>query len=236
MAMPPAGRPRPHLLPVPARMLVVRVPGSRRPCCVRRGASSSDSQVHHGLEEFRGGVQVGEPSSMLGMKCECMSTPTRERSAGGRSGARLPKSLPNSPMLSGPCTGSRSSRDRLRFVTWSSHSVLAGPVHGALQALLEGDARPPAQLTLDAGGVDGVAQVVPGAVLHVGDRLFIVPRTRPSFARSITAQEQLHQVDVLPLVVPADVVGRRSPLWKMTSMAAAWSSTHSQSRTLAPCP
>ena len=92
-----------------------------------------------------------------------------------------------------------------------SHIVQPGlvvqvPADGFLDALLELEGRLPAQLPLQLGGVDGIAKVMPGTVRHIGDEVHV-------FAGGAVQQpvhgidEHLHDVDVLPLVEPADVVG-----------------------------
>src|SRR5690554_2435391 len=52
--------------------------------------------------------------------------------------------------------------------------IIQVPLHRLADAGLEGLFRPPAKLALDLVGVDGVAQVVAGAVCHVGDQVAIV--------------------------------------------------------------
>ena len=80
------------------------------------------------------------------------------------------------------------------------------PAHRLLDALLELEAWFPAQFLLELGRVDGVAQVVTGTVGHIGDQA-------QRLALGITQQaihrpdDHFDQVDVLPLVEAANVVG-----------------------------
>ena len=83
--------------------------------------------------------------------------------------------------------------------------VVEVPADGALDAFLELEAGLPTQLALQLGTVDGIAQVVPGAVGHIGDEVHILPFLAP--------KQPVHrlnhhpdEVDVLPLVEAADVV------------------------------
>ena len=80
------------------------------------------------------------------------------------------------------------------------------PADGLFDAFLELEGWLPTELVLELGGVDSVAQVVAGAVGDVGDELL---------AGALGVAEQavdglnhhFHDVDVLPLVEAADVVG-----------------------------
>ena len=63
----------------------------------------------------------------------------------------------------------------------------------------------PAELVSDFGGVDGVAQVVPGAVGDVGDELFGAAGGPPEFAVEEAAEEP-DQLDVGPFVEAAHVI------------------------------
>lgn len=73
------------------------------------------------------------------------------------------------------------------------------PVDGGLQALGEvGVGRPPAQLALELGGVDGVAAVVAGAVGDPVEVLGVAPHG---------LQDHAQDGDVVPLAVRADEVG-----------------------------
>lgn len=77
--------------------------------------------------------------------------------------------------------------------------VLDVPVDGVLQALGEvGVRRPPAQLALELGGVDGVAAVVAGAVGDPVEVLGVAPHG---------LQNHAQDGDVVPLAVGADEVG-----------------------------
>src|SRR5690349_7783863 len=62
------------------------------------------------------------------------------------------------------------------------------PANGLLEARLERLLRGPAELALDLAGVDGVAQVVPGPVLHVGDESEDLGLRRLRRARDRAAQ------------------------------------------------
>src|SRR3569623_3380286 len=80
------------------------------------------------------------------------------------------------------------------------------PAHGLLQSRLEGLARRPAALRRQTGGVDGVALVVAGAVRHVLDQPGQLLRGLVRLLRQDGA-DGVHDVDVLALAAPADVVG-----------------------------
>ena len=71
------------------------------------------------------------------------------------------------------------------------------PLNGLLNARFEGRLREPAQLIVDLRGIDGVAAVVAGAVFHVLDEGFWLAEGR---------ENGLHHGEVVPFVVPADVV------------------------------
>lgn len=79
------------------------------------------------------------------------------------------------------------------------------PLDGGGQSLLKGHLPLPAQLLLDLCAVDGVAAVVAGSVLHVGDGL---PDCFGRFPQLLSRQlnELVQQLDVFPLVLAADVV------------------------------
>ena len=51
--------------------------------------------------------------------------------------------------------------------------VFEVPIHGVGQTFVKGDAGFPAESVLQVRGVDGVAQVVAGAILHEGDQFFM---------------------------------------------------------------
>src|SRR5690606_36592960 len=85
------------------------------------------------------------------------------------------------------------------------------PLHGLAEAgdvVLRGG---PAELGFDLGGVDGVAQVVAGAVGDEGDLVGVgfAVGARPEFDEQGAAQAD--EVDVIALVVAADVVGLADP-------------------------
>ena len=84
--------------------------------------------------------------------------------------------------------------------------VVEIPAHGLADALLELVGGQPAQLLLDLRRVNGVAAVVARAVLDEGDQLArIAAELRGHFVDQIA--DQLHDVEVGPFVVAADVVG-----------------------------
>ena len=88
--------------------------------------------------------------------------------------------------------------------------IVEVPTDGALNAFLKLQARFPTQLALQLGAVDGVAQVVPGAVGHIGNQV-----ERIAFGVAEQAvdglDDDLDNVDVLPLVEAAYVIGVRHP-------------------------
>ena len=67
------------------------------------------------------------------------------------------------------------------------------------------DRGPPAQFRADAGRVDGIAQVMAGAVGHEGDLVGIGRGLRALLVKD--RADRAHKVDVAPLVLAADVVG-----------------------------
>ena len=83
--------------------------------------------------------------------------------------------------------------------------VVEVPSHGLLDAFLELQAGFPSELALELAAVDGVAQVVAGAVGDVGDEVEVGPFGTPQQAVH-RLDEHLDDVDVLPLVEAADVV------------------------------
>ena len=83
--------------------------------------------------------------------------------------------------------------------------VLKVPAHRPVDALLELEARTPAKLPVKLRGVDGIAQVVARAVRNVGyQALRISLRAAQDTVHGL--DDDLYQVDVLPLVETADVV------------------------------
>ena len=75
--------------------------------------------------------------------------------------------------------------------------VVEIPGDGLLDAFFEGRLREPAQLVMDLCGIDGIAAVVAGAIFHVLDE---------GFRLAERGEDGLHHGEVIPLVVPADVV------------------------------
>ena len=84
--------------------------------------------------------------------------------------------------------------------------VVEIPAHGLFDAFLELEGGLPAQFVLELGGVDSVAQVVPGAVGHIGDEL-LAGAFRVAEQAVHGLDDHLHDVYVLPLIEAADVVG-----------------------------
>ena len=84
--------------------------------------------------------------------------------------------------------------------------VVEIPADGLLDAFLELEGGLPAELALELARVDGVAHVVTQAVGHIGDEV-----ERLTFGVAEQAvdglDDDLDEVDVLPLVEAADVVG-----------------------------
>ena len=79
------------------------------------------------------------------------------------------------------------------------------PLYGGGQSLLKGHLPLPAQLLLDFGAVDGVAAVVAGTILYVGDGLTdCLGGLSQLLGRQLN--ELVQQLDVLPLVFATDVV------------------------------
>ena len=106
---------------------------------------------------------------------------------------------------------------------WYHSIVLASPSSKSVVG------RRPAELGAELGGVDGVAQVVPGAI---GDEVEVVG------SAAEVLQDAAHDVEVVALAVGADQVGLADPslLEDRASTAEEWSSAWIQSRTLVPAP
>ena len=86
--------------------------------------------------------------------------------------------------------------------------VVQIPADGLFYALFKLEGRLPAQFLLELGGVDGVTEVVACTVRYVGDEVHILA--------FLAAQQTVHRIDehfddvnVLPLIEPADVVSLR---------------------------
>lgn len=80
------------------------------------------------------------------------------------------------------------------------------PLDGLAEAGLETLLREPVELALDLAGVDGVAAVVAGAILHVSDELRVRAMRRVGDKLIQQRAEGVDNVDVGALVVAADVV------------------------------
>src|ERR1051325_19922 len=84
--------------------------------------------------------------------------------------------------------------------------VVQIPLHRLADADLEGVGGRPAELRLDLRGIDGVAAVVAGAVFDVGDEFAgVAAELRSQLVDEVA--DQLHDVDIGPFIVAADVVG-----------------------------
>ena len=84
--------------------------------------------------------------------------------------------------------------------------VVQIPADGLFDTFFELEARFPAQFGLQLVGIDGIAQVVSGAVGHVGNELLACPlwvaqQTVNGF------DDHLHDINILPFVETADIVG-----------------------------
>ena len=87
------------------------------------------------------------------------------------------------------------------------------PFDRAAQAGLEGDARAPAEFALDLLAVDGIALVVPGAVLDEADQALMWAIRRVGHQLVQQGTDRASDLDVGALAAPADVVGlARAPL------------------------
>src|SRR5271166_6843021 len=87
--------------------------------------------------------------------------------------------------------------------------VVEIPPHRLLNAGVEGFERLPAKLALELRRVDGVAQIVPRAVRDELDERFVRTLHRPQFVED--GADALDDVNVAPLVAPADVVFLADP-------------------------
>ena len=83
--------------------------------------------------------------------------------------------------------------------------VVEVPADSLFDAFLELEGGFPAELVLELGGVDGVAQVVAGAVGDIGDEL-LAGAFRVAEQTVHGLDNNLHDVDILPLIEAADVV------------------------------
>ena len=83
--------------------------------------------------------------------------------------------------------------------------VIEIPADGFFDTFFELEGRFPAQFLLELRGVDRVAQVVPGAVSDIGNQFF-ARAFRPSQESVDGFDDDLYQIDVLPLVEASDVV------------------------------
>jgi len=83
--------------------------------------------------------------------------------------------------------------------------VIQIPVDGLLDAGLEGIGRLPAQLVNDPRRVDGVAAVVSGAILDVGNQITFGLFTRPRCIQACT--NQTDDIYIRPFVAAADIIG-----------------------------
>ena len=94
------------------------------------------------------------------------------------------------------------SHMRLHIRTFSSTIV---PAHGLLDAFLKLQGGFPSELALEFAAIDGIAQVVAGAVGDVGDEVEVGSLGAPQ--QTVHGlDEHLDDVDVLPLVEASDVV------------------------------
>lgn len=93
-----------------------------------------------------------------------------------------------------------------------------------------------AQFLLEFRGINGVTSIVPQTVGDVSYQIHIFAFIASQKAVN-SSYQNLDDVDVLPLVEASDIIGlgNFSSRWKIRSMARAWSSTKSQSRTFSPC-
>ena len=96
------------------------------------------------------------------------------------------------------------------LVVAARHAVHPGlivqiPADGLLYAFLELEAWFPAKLTLKFAGVDGITHIVPFAVGDIGYQVHIFALLAPEQAVN-GLDDNLDDVDVLPLVEAADVV------------------------------
>ena len=84
--------------------------------------------------------------------------------------------------------------------------VLEIPFHGLLDSLLKLERWLPTQFLLKLARVDGITHIVPLSISYVGDKVHILAFL--SAEQSINGlDDHLDDVDVLPLIETADVVG-----------------------------
>src|SRR5690606_31048578 len=85
--------------------------------------------------------------------------------------------------------------------------VIEIPLHCFADARLKGFLRCPAKLPLNLAGVNGIAQIMAGAILHVGDQCAVRAAVW-SWAELIQqAAESVYHLDIQLFVMPADVIG-----------------------------
>src|SRR5207247_3451120 len=205
--------------------------GSRGGCPPPRRTSPPPPPGRACLAGDRAGraVRAGFPGRS-GSGCpgrEGPECPPPRTSAGGRSRGRSPGSRGRRRARRGSPRAARWERtsrpltqpQALALVTARLHRLAPGPVgevpaDGGEQAALEVVAGPPAQLLPDLGGVDRVASIVAGTVLHEG--------LEPGVAFQPAGEEggvggrgvdlvqdraePVHHLQVRALVAPADVV------------------------------
>src|ERR1700727_846511 len=87
--------------------------------------------------------------------------------------------------------------------------VVEIPAHRLLDAALERFARAPAKLALELGGVDRIAEIVPGPVGDKGNEGVVRAWPRPKFIED--GANAPHHIDVTPFIAAADVVFLADP-------------------------
>src|SRR5690606_27420169 len=86
-------------------------------------------------------------------------------------------------------------------------AVLEVPANGLLHARAKALPRPPAQLRGDPARVDGIAEVVAGAVGHEGDLVGVAPAIRTGRYLVENFADRVDHLQVGALGVATDVVG-----------------------------
>ena len=88
------------------------------------------------------------------------------------------------------------------------------PLHCLTHAFIKSLARRPAQLTLELAGIDRIATIVTGTVRDKRNEFFVRSHRRGRVQFIQQATQGLHDIDILALAVPADIISltRFAPL------------------------
>jgi len=88
--------------------------------------------------------------------------------------------------------------------------VIQIPAYGFLNAFLKLYGRFPSEFIADLGCIDGVAQIVPGTIGHIGDQ-FLRCSLFPSQQAVNSFDNHPDKVDIFPFIASADIIGLSHP-------------------------